>query len=734
MLRVNLLSWVGLSLFILSPVRPGCCQEGSTESLCLKRIAVLGDARLRHADQVTAIVPLADGKRLLSSSRDRTVRLWEMESGQELRRFVHSDSSWCVDVRPGRETCISTGGKKELFEWDLATGEVVRQLTGHEKTVFRCAVSPDGTRLISGDGGPEAFEWRLTGDLEVLRRFKVGGKDDAVYGTAWSPDGKRFALAGQQKQIWLFDADSGECLKKLPKVSKDLYTLQFSPDGTRLISTSGDNTVRMWRVEGGEEAWAVNCGEDVHIAAFSPDGALVAAGVEDGSVRVLNASDGKERLKIDTRGDGIWPVAFSRDGRYVLAGGSCLIRRFDVATGKRLFPPADYVGPCTPLKSVVMAPRSDRLICSSESDKAVFVYDVRTARVVARWENDQGLGRLVLSSDGRRAFARDRGKVAAWDVDSGKLLWTSDTGGHPDEMAVSHDGGRVVLLDSNEQRILDGSTGKELRKVNTSREGGGYAQHMVVSPDGQMAVACHSEGVGAIYRLPELTVAGHLSLPVKEPKPDAKADPGAASAEVRAKYVNIRDGAILPHSGVLLMVDDDKTLRQWRPRIDRTVRMTDAETRRAVKELNDESFSVRQDAMRRLIACGEEIRPVLESVRTEDDQGFRQAVESVRRSLATRLLPTRMLPQVLQFEHHVSCLVGHPDGVHWAAVEGYGTKSLVLGRATPEGLAVVARVEDPNLPNDIAFSTDGRFLYAVNGNCTISVYRLTAGAVGEGEL
>ena len=173
MLRVNGWILLGLLLATLVTLQGDSFGEEDIARLCLRRVALLGDARFRHADQVTAIVPLSDGKRFLSSSRDQTVRLWDIESGDEIRRFIHSDSSWCVDLSPDQKTCFSTGAKKDLVEWDLTTGKVVRRLTGHEHTVFRCAISPDGTRLLSGDGGPEAFEWRLTGKAEIVRKYRL---------------------------------------------------------------------------------------------------------------------------------------------------------------------------------------------------------------------------------------------------------------------------------------------------------------------------------------------------------------------------------------------------------------------------------------------------------------------------------------------------------------------------------------------------------------------------------
>jgi WD40 repeat protein len=692
--------------------------------LRIKRAATLGDSRLRHAAQLTAIVPLSDGRRVLTCSQDNTLRLWELETGVEIRRFVHPDDCWFVAVRPGEKTGISTGGEKELIEWDFETGHEIRRFKGHEHTAFRCALNPGGTRMLSGAGGTEAFEWDLTGAGQVVNKHNVGGKDVSIYGVAWSRDGTSFALSGTHKQVCLFDASSGKCLRRFDGHTKTVFTIQFSPDGQRLVSSAEDKTVRLWNVADAKELWKVELPEESKISSFSPDGQRICVGVDDGSVRVLAAADGKEQLKIETEDRQIWPAVFTTDGTQILSGGACMLRRHDAATGQRLFPAADYDGPCTPIVAAVLEPRTGQLVLASQRDKTLFVMDPVNGRIVQRWPNEDRVSQLFRSADGLRVFGWGDKHLIAWDAATGKVLWSKALGDSFRALTCSRDGATVVLLDSRKFTTLSGETGDPIREISKGDQT--YTNDVVVCPEGRLAACCQNDGVVILHQIPDLNEVGRLQLPVKPSKPKDAQNAGRISAEGSAgvQYVDVESGAILPKSGALLLVDNDKVLRQWRPAVEQVVRLTPEQIKKAVDDLTSEVFAARQEAIRKLGGCGEEILPLLDKVNAEDDQELGQTLRFLRQSMVTHRLPTRLQAQTLVFEHDLRKVTGHPDGMHWAALEGYGPKYVVFGHASSVGLALLDRIEDPNLPNDILFSADGRFLYTVNGNCTVSVYAL----------
>lgn len=703
------------------------CEDvaGVPPILRLKRLNVLGDARLRHAAQLTAIVPLSDGRRILTSSQDNTLRLWDLETGAEIRRFVHKDDVWIAAVRPGDRTCISSGDNKELIEWDLSSGTEVRRFKGHEQTVFRCAVNPAGTRLMSGAGGPDAIEWDLAGSGSVIDKHKVGVKDSSLYGVAWSPDGTQVAFCGTQKQLALFGAADGKCLRKFDGHTNTVFTVQFSPDGQRLVSASEDKTVRMWNVADGKELWKVDLPDDAKIASFSPDGQRVCAGVEDSSVRVLSAADGKELLKIEMEDRQIWPAVFTTNGKQILSGGACTIRRHDALTGQQLFPPANYDGPCTPMESVVLNASTGHLICATEREKVLFVVDTVTGRVVQRWPNEERANRLFCSADGRRLFGWGNKKVVAWDVASGKVLWSKEGDNSARAMASSRDGAAILLMSYDKHIVLSGETGDQIREIRKGERT--YFNEITVCPEGRIVACCHNDGSTGLYQLPDLNEVGRFVLPTKMPKPADK-DPGRVVAEdsaPRVEHVDIQTGAILPKSGVLLLADREKVLRQWRPVEEPAAKLTEEQIRKTIGDLTSEAFTVRQEAIRKLATCGEEILPLLDKIDVSDDQELGQTLRFLRQSMATRRLPTHLQAQSVAFEGDLRKVKGHPDGFHWAALEGYGPVYVNLGHATSQGMVVLDRLEDPNIPQDIVFSSDGRFLYTVNGNCTVSVYQLS---------
>ncbi len=104
-----------------------------------------------HTSVVNAVAITPDGNRIISASWDRTLRLWNLESGKTVRILKgHTDGVTAVAITTDGRRAVSASYDCTLRVWDLETGEEITAFTG-ERRMFRCAIAPDGQTITSGD-------------------------------------------------------------------------------------------------------------------------------------------------------------------------------------------------------------------------------------------------------------------------------------------------------------------------------------------------------------------------------------------------------------------------------------------------------------------------------------------------------------------------------------------------------------------------------------------------------
>src|SRR5262249_44938688 len=149
-------------------------------------------------------------------------------------------------------------------------------------------------------------------------RFALGGHDSPVNSAAFSPDGSRIVTASRDNTARIWDAASAKEIAVLRGHDNYVNSAAFSPDGSRIVTASDDKTTRIWDAASGKEI-AVLRGHDnaVSSAAFSPDGSRIVTASSDNTARLWDAARGKEMA--DLRGqDGVVSAAFSPDGSRIV--------------------------------------------------------------------------------------------------------------------------------------------------------------------------------------------------------------------------------------------------------------------------------------------------------------------------------------------------------------------------------------------------------------------------------
>ena len=130
------------------------------------------------ADWVWSVAFSPDGRYVLSGSSDKTLRLWEVATGKELRRFEgHSGRVCSVAFSPDGRYVLSGSRDKTIRLWEVATGKELRRFEGHSSWVISVAFSPDGRYILSGSEDRTLRLWEVATGKE-LRRFE--GHSDYV--------------------------------------------------------------------------------------------------------------------------------------------------------------------------------------------------------------------------------------------------------------------------------------------------------------------------------------------------------------------------------------------------------------------------------------------------------------------------------------------------------------------------------------------------------------------------
>lgn len=453
-----------------------------------------------HQSNVPSVSVSKDGGRCLTGSFDRTLRLWDLKTGEELIAIRQQQVITAVALSPNGLYAACAGNDFGINVWDLNEKRVVARLSGHRADIGRMIYSADGRLLMSASRDGTTRLW------DVARQRNIQSctySQYSVEGVAWVPNTELFVTAGRDGFWHLWKSFDKTILKPFPFKGRLAHGAAMSHNGRFVAACGPDRYAKSRQVviqsflDAPEEAWKgirfaladskiknqvsamtlwdVETKQMLHQfdnkpgkvmdVAFSPDDRkLVSGGL---NIQIWDV-EGASLIKSFGEDDLVYKVAFGPEGKKIYSGGMN-IRVWDAETGKML---VSHDGRIYTPRSLEFSSDCRYYAASSLKSSNVELREVQTDKLVRVYETGGiVMNRIAFSHDGKwiGAGASD-GTISVWNRESGavKKAWNG-TKSMIMSLALSSDGALLVTGSRNAGlHLFEVASGRMLCKIGAA--------------------------------------------------------------------------------------------------------------------------------------------------------------------------------------------------------------------------------------------------------------------------
>jgi WD40 repeat protein len=531
-------------------------------------------------DGATVVTAGADGRaRIWRSQGGARARIWHAQGGAPFVVARHEGAIEDVSFTADGRFVATASADRTAALWNVSTGDRVATYE-HDGPVF--AVMPNADTSVVVTVSRVARTGRRVARLfeadsgRLIRTLDQIGITTAIF----SPDGKLVVTTSTDDTARVWGLDSAQPKAVLSHPDGNVVSAEFSRDGTKLVTASEGSAASVWLTSTWEKDFAA-LGQlnPLTDASFSADGRFLALASRDRNVHLFNADNGFRLGVLPGHGEAVLSVAFSPDGRSLLsasADGSARIWDPGIQD------PLRVVGTTrdAAIRRVAVSPRG-RVAATAEADGTVRILDVVRRRDLHVMRHDAAVNDVTFSLDGSRVLtASDDGTARIWRLD-GTLERTLVHGGHVLRAVFSNDGTRIVTAgDDHSARIWRARDGARLAVL---RGHTGRVLDVAISPDGaRVATAGDSpDNTARLWSMSgeQLHVLRHRGPVVRvrfSPTGDVLAtasgdeisriwriDNGRLVHVLKGHTQFVRDLAFRPDGKVLATASDDGDARVW---------------------------------------------------------------------------------------------------------------------------------------------------------------------------
>jgi len=366
-----------------------------------------------HLNQVNCLTFSSDGKSLVSGSSDKTVKLWDVQTGGIVKTFhghIHSISSVSISADC---TMIASGSfDKTIRLWDIQTEECLC-IIEQQGSIDSVSFSPTDPQHIISISSNKVWKWDVNG-------HQIPPTYTGAY-IAFSPDSTQFALCNQNV-VTVQSSDSEEIMAEFYVTNNSTRYCCFSPD-SKLVAAAANNTAYVWDVTSPDPHLVETFVHTAEITAlvFSSPSSLISVSM-DSSLKFW---------KIGTLSTDLGSTLFTpppirsvslqaRAGIAISSDAEGMVKTWDISTG---LCKASFQTPADRYSRRDVQLIDGRLITVWYSNDKIHIWDISNGEFLQTVNAPlSGLWGLRISGDGSKVFCLTNESIQAWSIYTGELV------------------------------------------------------------------------------------------------------------------------------------------------------------------------------------------------------------------------------------------------------------------------------------------------------------------------
>ena len=499
-----------------------------------------------HKNEITSLKCAENSMKLISSSLDCTVKIWNMRK-MNLEQTINTlRKILCMELTKDEYTIITTHGDCSLRLWDIDTQEQMGRTANYPTPIKILTLTPDSSILLSAAG--------FTNQLKKIYLNKIKSKyikidhKKGINSIALSPDNNFLAAGSDDFDISLWEVKGVKLKVKLHGHTKKVNSVNFSPDSNFLVSGSLDHTIRVWDLSNFKHR-IIKCESVLEIVLFD-NGKKLLAGCHDKTVRVFDLLNIEQKKPIayfdhDSR---VKRVIVDNSGSKAYSADEENIYQFDL---DKLIELKSVDSHCTILamtissddttlftsydgndeihlwgvetgnfvkKNIVLYGRSKTYfiivdnklekLYAAANDNKIYVWDLKNKKIISDFEgHDSKVTCLALSSDENTLFScSDDRSVRAWQLkDCRKIPFLDGHNSKINRLAISPNGKYLASGDDNDTIIVWDLSTNKLKHSLTNEEENCSINGLAITTDGKRIVATTTNPKKSVWDLEEGT-------------------------------------------------------------------------------------------------------------------------------------------------------------------------------------------------------------------------------------